>query len=117
MVGMLLDSASSVMRNAGLSSRGAPTRGSLAGGASRDISVQLAAAEVLAFVAVCDQACSDLDLTVFGPDGNEVGSDVLPDDAPIVRADNARAGTYRVRVTMATCSAATCEFGMRIVGK
>lgn len=117
MVGMLLDSAVVMMRNASLNPRGGATRGSLASGASRDISVTLQAAEVFAFVGVCDQSCSDLDMTVYGPDGSEVGSDVLPDDAPIVRVDNPRAGTYRVRVTMATCSANTCEFGMRVMGK
>jgi hypothetical protein len=117
MVGMLLDSAVVMMRNASLNPRGGATRGALASGASRDISVTLQAGEVFAFLGVCDQSCSDLDMTVYGPDGNEVGSDVLPDDAPIVRVDNPRAGTYRVRVTMATCSASTCEFGMRVMGK
>jgi hypothetical protein len=113
-LGMLLDSTAAVMSRGGMTSRTPPQRGSLANGASQEITVQLAAASVLAIMGVCDESCSDLDLTVFGPNGAELGSDVLTDDAPIVRVDNARPGTYRIRVQMAACSAATCAYGVRV---
>jgi plastocyanin len=113
---MLLDTTAVMMRNGGLSPRGAPVRGSLGQGATQDLTFQLSAASTLAIVGVCDESCSDLDLAVFGPNGNELGSDVLEDDAPIVKLDNVRAGTYRVRVTMAACSGSSCGFGVRVFG-
>ena len=112
-----MDSTAAMMVRGGMTPRNAPQRGTLANGTSREITVQLASASVLAFVGVCDEACSDLDLTVFGPDGSELGADVLEDDAPIVRVDNARPGTYRIRVQMAACSASTCGYGVRVYGQ
>lgn len=113
---LLLDSAGVVMRNGGFTPRGETRRGTLAGGASADLSVDVAAGSSVIFVGVCGVSCSDLDMTVFGPDGAEVGSDVLPDDAPMVAVQNARAGTYRVRVTMASCSTARCDYGVQTFG-
>ena len=115
-VAMMLDSAAVMMRTGGLTPRGETLRGTLADGASADVSVNAAAGSALTFVGVCGLSCSDLDMTVFGPDGKEVGSDVLPDDAPMVLVQNARAGTYRVRVTMAECSTARCDYGVRVFG-
>lgn len=116
MVAMLMDTSSVMMRNAGLTPRGAPSRGTLANGSAEDVTLQVAAGAVLAFVGVCDGSCSDLDLTVFGPDGSMLGSDVLDDDAPIVKVENGRAGTYRLRVQMATCNAASCGYAVRAFG-
>ncbi|HEX2201952.1 MAG TPA: hypothetical protein VHG91_01585 [Longimicrobium sp.] len=116
LVATLIDTSTVMMRNAGLSPRGAPVRGTLASGAAEEVTLQVAAGAVLAFVGVCDGSCSDLDLTVFGPDGSMLGSDVLDDDAPIVKVENGRAGTYRVRVQMAACGAASCGYGVRAFG-
>lgn len=111
-----LDSAAVLMAREGLSRRGGPVRGSLAQGASTDVEVRLAAGGTVALVGVCGVQCSDLDLVVFGPGGGEVGSDLLPDDAPIVMVENARAGTYRVRVSMPACGGSTCGFGVQAFG-
>lgn len=116
MVAILLDSAVVMMGRGGLTPRSTASRGSLADGATRDITVQVSGGSTLAFVGLCDESCSDLDLTVYGPNGTELGSDVLEDDAPIVKVENARPGAYRVRVSMADCSAATCGYGVRVFG-
>lgn len=113
---MMLDSAAVMMRNGGLTPRGETLRGTLADDASTDLRVDVAAGSSIIFVGVCGISCTDLDMTVYGPDGAEVGSDVLPDDAPMVSVENARAGTYRVRVNMAACSAARCDYGVRAFG-
>lgn len=111
-----LDSAASMMRSNGMTPRGEPVRGSLANGAMREVTIQLPAGETMVFVGMCDRSCSDVDLTVFGPGGTELGADVLDDDAPIVKVENGRAGAYRVRVHMASCSADSCDFGLRVFG-
>lgn len=115
-VEMLLDSAAVLMRQNGLTPRGQLLRGSVAQGNDTDVTVRLERAGILAFVGVCDANCSDVDLVVFNPDGSEAGSDLLPDDAPIVMIENAPAGTYRVRVSMPGCSATMCGFGVRAYG-
>jgi hypothetical protein len=116
-VDMLLDTMTVMMRSDGQTPRGATQRGSLAASATQDLSIQLSAASTVTFVGVCDEACSDLDLTVYGPNGDEVGSDVLEDDAPMVKIGGVRPGTYRVTVTMAACGASSCGFGVRVFGK
>lgn len=118
MVTMLLDSATSMMGAGGFAPRSAASFGMLENGDDVEITIQVSGGGVLGFVGVCDESCSDLDLTVFGPNGDELGADLLPDDAPIVRVENARAGAYRVRVSMASCGAAGgCNFGVRAYGQ
>ncbi|HET7234421.1 MAG TPA: hypothetical protein VFJ16_30685 [Longimicrobium sp.] len=65
----------------------------------------------------CDNDCSDLDMTIYGPGGNEIDTDVEMDDFPIVSVTPSRTGTYRVKVVMANCSAEPCRYGVGVFGK
>lgn len=65
----------------------------------------------------CDNDCSDLDLTIYGPNGDELDTDIEMDDFPIVSVTPNRTGTYRVKVVMATCNAEPCRYGIGVFGK
>jgi hypothetical protein len=65
----------------------------------------------------CDTDCSDLDFVLYDQAGNQVDDDVEMDDAPVVAVTPRRSGTYRVKVTMATCTAEPCRYGVAVFGK
>jgi Bacterial pre-peptidase C-terminal domain len=65
----------------------------------------------------CDTDCSDLDLTLYDGNGNVVDSDVLPDDAPLVTVTVSRSGAFTIEVSMATCSAEPCRYGIGVFGR
>lgn len=54
------------------------------------------------FFAVCDEHCSDLDLTLFR-DGNVRAADSLPDSLPIISFSPESSGDFILRVTMFDC--------------
>lgn len=87
--------------------------GLLAADATDRFMVTLEPGEYWGF-AVCDLDCSDVDVTVTDGAENEVASDVLPDDAPIVEFNVATAQSFHVTVGMVTCSTATCGYGFRL---
>ena len=70
-----------------------------------------------AFLGVCDNDCSDVDLRLFDDDGREVDSDVRTDDWPVVRVTPARSGRFRVRVIMASCRTNPCYYGVGLYRK
>lgn len=67
-----------------------------------------------AIVAVCDQDCTDLDLSLSGPGGGSVGSDFAMDDHPTLRFVAPLTGTYTLTVIMATCNRAPCYYGVQL---
>jgi len=69
------------------------------------------------FLGVCDEDCSDIDLRLFDPDGNEVDSDVGTDDWPIVKVTPSMSGKYQVKVIMASCSSNPCYYGIGVFTK
>jgi len=65
-------------------------------------------------IGVCDEDCSDFDLTVWAPDGSTVGQDILEDDAPIVDFRTETSGAYTIVGSMPACSIEPCLAGVRI---
>lgn len=66
-------------------------------------------------VAVCDNDCSDIDLTVQDAAGSTVASDVLADDVPVVEFEIAKGGgTHYFEVDMVSCATSSCGFGFRL---
>lgn len=63
----------------------------------------------------CDNDCSDVDLIVEGPNGQELGRDVLLDDYPIVGFTAPSSGRYTVRIVLATCEVEPCFVAGRIL--
>jgi hypothetical protein len=68
-------------------------------------------------VASCDTDCSDIDVSLSEPDGTEIVADRGNDDQPWVLIRGGHGGTHTVRVTMASCSAGPCRFGLGVFGK
>jgi hypothetical protein len=91
--------------------------GSLAEGSNTFVTVRLVAGNQYQIMGVCDNDCSDLDLVLYDPAGNEVDDDLEMDDYPIVAVTPRRAGAYRVKVVMATCTREPCRFGLGTFGK
>ena len=87
-----------------------PTTGWLDDGESARFTVWLTGGERYAVAAACDRDCSDLDLQLFSPAGDEVDRDFLSDDEPLVFAAPSTSGRYTVRVSMASCSREPCEY-------
>lgn len=78
----------------------------------RTVTFNLSAGGTYVLIGVCDENCSDLDLIVRDPSGNEVGRDEEVDDTPIVIVEGARGGRYTVEVAMVTCQG-SCNWGVR----
>jgi len=84
---------------------------------STTLTVTLDAGKDYVFWGVCDQDCSDIDLVLYDSNGDEVDSDVLSDDQPVVNVSPSREGRYRVKVSMVTCSAEPCRYGVGLWSK
>ena len=101
---------STELRSSGYTRVGDTLVGWLDEGESATRSVWLSAGQRYLVAAACDRDCSDVDLQLFSPAGIEVDSDLGSDDEPIVYATPARSGTYRIRVSMPSCSVDPCEY-------
>jgi hypothetical protein len=80
------------------------------------ITFDLLRGQTYMIMGVCDADCSDLDLVLYDGDGDEVDSDLATDDVPIVSVATDRADTYRVEISMVSCSAEPCRFGVGVYG-
>jgi hypothetical protein len=90
--------------------------GRMANGASDSWSFTLPGGTSYKIVGVCDNDCKDLDIRVSLND-DVVAEDILDDDVPIVNFTAKSEARYSVRVTMATCSADPCFWGIAVFYK
>ncbi len=67
-------------------------------------------------VGYCDDACTNLDLTLFDPSGKEVQADRLPDSEPILTITTEVSGDYVIQVDTGECSVDGCEIAVGILG-
>lgn len=86
----------------------------IAPGDAYDFEVELGEGDTVRVLGACDTNCSDVDLYVTGPDGAEIGSDVLTDDYPVVDIPNTVGGVYTIRIAMPGCSADSCIGAARL---
>lgn len=63
----------------------------------------------------CDDACTDLDMEIYGADGALVERDSARDDTPFVQITPAQSGRHFVRVWLYACAADTCAVAARVV--
>ena len=63
----------------------------------------------------CDRNCSDLDLTVLDPEGDEIGSDRDANARPLIPFDPQLTGTYRIVATMHSCETEWCMSGYAVL--
>lgn len=85
--------------------------------ASDDYTFELKSGREYFIVGVCDQDCSDLDLTLRDENGNVVAEDELEDDAPVLRITPRWSGRFQLTVTMFACSSAPCYYGLSVLGR
>jgi hypothetical protein len=93
-----------------------PLGGSLDEGGTINYSFQLVAGRSYTILGVCDNDCSDLDITLYDPAGNEVAEDVLTDDKPVASVTARRSGRYRATISMASCSTGACFYAVAAYG-
>jgi hypothetical protein len=93
-----------------------PLGGSLDEGGTINYSFQLTAGRSYTILGVCDNDCSDLDITLYDPAGNEVAEDVLTDDKPVASVTARRTGRYRATISMASCSTGSCFYAVAAYG-
>ncbi|MDO4693569.1 MAG: hypothetical protein Q4A62_02945 [Eikenella sp.] len=82
-------------------------------GQTLTVPLNLRAGKVYTFYGDCDNACSDIDLTL-SRNGRAVKSDVLPDSVPLFSWRANRSGAYTVTIPMKTCSAEDCAVSAHI---
>jgi hypothetical protein len=90
--------------------------GRMASGASDSWSFTLPGGTSYKIIGVCDNDCADLDIRVSIGD-DVVAEDILDDDVPIVNFTAKNETRYSVRVTMATCKANPCFWGIGVFYK
>lgn len=92
-------------------------QGRLDDDATTDLTVNLDGGKSYVIVGVCDQDCTDVDLTIYNSNGDEVDSDLQTDDKPVLTFSAQRDGRYRIKVSMVRCSANPCRYGVGIWSK
>jgi hypothetical protein len=81
------------------------------------VRLRLRGGQTYAIAATCDEDCSDIDLELFDPSGALVSRDVGSDDTPVVTSNPSLSGTYRVRLTMASCRTDPCRYAVGVFGR
>lgn len=77
--------------------------------------VHLEAGSSYLIVGVCDNDCTDVDLSLEDGSRAVLASDVLNDDLPIIRYSPGKSATYWLRPTMAVCSVNPCGYGIVVM--
>jgi len=63
----------------------------------------------------CDTDCGDLDMEIYGADGNFVERDALRNDTPFVQVTPTATGRHYVRLWLYDCRAEPCYVAARVV--
>ncbi|WP_353259599.1 serine/threonine-protein kinase [Prochlorothrix hollandica] len=87
------------------------------GGSLETLNLPLDAGNTYSIVGVCDVDCSDLDLTLYDDNGNQIDEDQETDDYPIVTVEPSWSATFRLDATMYQCDTATCVYGIGVFRK
>lgn len=91
--------------------------GTLNNATQTSVAISLVGGGSYVVFAACDQDCTDIDLRLFGPDGQMIGEDVAMDDRPVIIFTAPASGTYRLQVMMATCSQNPCYWGAQVLAR
>jgi hypothetical protein len=89
--------------------------GSLAPRATEPRTVTLQAGVRYAIVAVCDQACADIDLRILDASGAALAEDADIGDTAVLEFTARTTGAYRLEVILFDCREATCAWGGQIL--
>ncbi len=112
-----INQAATLVKSQGYSPDRAPMMGSLNDDAEESIMVNLNAGTRYAFVGVCDNDCTDVDLQLFGGDGTKIAEDMATDDKPVLQFTATYTGAHRMKVLMPSCNQNPCYYGVQIFVK
>jgi len=70
-----------------------------------------------AIASVCDEDCSDIDVTLYDQGGNLIDLDDSEGDLPMVEVRPRWSGVFTVRVRMYSCYSSNCVYGIGVFGK
>jgi hypothetical protein len=96
---------------------GQPTTGALRTSAEQDIPVDLYVGYEYRIAAVCDNDCTDIDLTLFDGMGQVISQDNAVDAHPIVPVYVTGSGRFSVKVAMYTCTNQPCYYAAALFGR
>ncbi len=113
-VSVQLDSAVVLMAQSGFSQDGQRHTGFLRNGGNQSISLNLKGGATYVILGVCDQDCNDMDLVLYDASGTVIGADQAPDDVPLVSAEPTSSGSFRLEVSIPSCSIEPCGFGVLV---
>lgn len=114
LVDQQMSNADNIYRNNGYSRVLQTGSQSLADDGVQNFSMDLVAGQSYSVVGFCDKDCSDLDITVYAPNGSEVAEDSATDDAPVVTFNATQSGRYKLAVKMYECSVSPCFFSAAV---
>lgn len=84
-------------------------------GAPTVVRVRLEKGRLYGVMGACDADCTDVDLVVLDRDRATLGSDMKPDDEPVVTFRAPYSGEYFVGVSIARCSTEVCAYGVGVM--
>ena len=101
----------------GWRSAGDPFTGQLGQGERETLRIALRAGTPYALVALCDEDCRDLSVTVLGERDSVIARSESGSDRPLLEFQPAVTGKYRVVVAMAHCGTGPCAYGVGVFMK
>jgi len=96
---------------------GSPFTGQLGLGERETLRIALREGTSYALVALCDEDCRDLEVTVLGENDAVVARSAGWSDRPLLEVQPPATGKYRIVVTMAHCSSGPCAYGVGVFMK
>lgn len=92
-------------------------QGELGKEASESHSLKLQKGTAYRILTACDNNCSDLDTSLIDENGNEVDADYKDNDLPVLSITPKWTGTFNLKISMASCKEAPCDYGIAVFGK
>jgi hypothetical protein len=90
----------------------------LGSGSYQDARIYMEAGYDYVVLGACDNDCTDLDFTLYDPDGNKVAQDTAPNDTPVIQLVAPRTGLFTVRATIPSCKGLVgCYWAVQTLGK
>lgn len=97
---------------AGWTSSHDPYFNSLRANNSYYVPYYLSAGNTYSIFGVCDEDCSDIDLSIYDDKGNLISRDNSGDDIPLVSVRVIRSSYFQVKVRMYNCNTTECVYGL-----
>lgn len=94
-----------------------PFTGQLGQGERETLRIALRQGTEYALVALCDEDCRDLEVSVLGEDDAVLAKSEGWGDRPLIEVQPKATGKYRIVVTMAHCGSGPCAYGVGVFMK